>query len=70
VQFFPQADLGIFVVPLTDSSNPYIVDTNLGEAAGLLQNKCSWIASRYHIVAASEIVRKVIMLSSALHDIT
>jgi hypothetical protein len=74
VQFFPQADPGTFVVPLTDSSNPYIVDTNLGEAAGLLQNECSWIVSHYHIVAEWEIVRKVIMPSSAihltLHDIT
>jgi hypothetical protein len=43
VQFFLQPDPGTFVVPLTDSSNPYIADTNLGEAAGLLQNECSLI---------------------------
>jgi hypothetical protein len=41
--FFHKQILAPFVVPLTDSSNPYIVDTNLGEAAGLLQNECSWI---------------------------
>jgi len=41
--FFHKQILAPFVVPLTDLSNPYIVDTNLREAAGLLQNECSWI---------------------------